>query len=136
MPRSTHGDDNGKTALTTAAFCGFTDIAVLLLDHKADIEAKESVSLDATPLVLASENGHADLVRVLLTHGANPNASDSYHQSALIWAIVNGHDDVCRLLLAKGADPNAKDYRGQTPLRFAKGNAKLVALLKSFGASK
>ena len=57
---------------------------------------------------MASENGHIDVVRLLLADGrVNPAASDNY---AIRLASENGRTDVVRLLLADGrVDPAAKD---------------------------
>lgn len=127
-------DQYGKTALTIAAFNGQTGIVGMLLDKGADIEAKEKITGGETALVMAAHSGYDDTVRLLLEHKANPNAFGDYHQTALIWAIVGNHKETCRLLLEHGADPNMPDDKGQKPLKYAKKNAQMVALLKKFGA--
>ncbi len=53
-----------------------------------------------TPLVIASELGHAEIAEALLSHGAE--ACDS----ALYLAAKNGHEDVAKVLLAHGASPH------------------------------
>ena len=55
-------------------------------------------------LVWASSNGHLEIVRLLLEHGADVHARDD---EVLIWASRNGHLEVVRLLLNKGADIHA-----------------------------
>jgi ankyrin repeat protein len=78
-----------------------------------------------TALHKAAMAGHADAVRVLLTHGASPNALDSmFLGSPLVWAAEGwkrgasgraDHLEVARLLSAFGASlewtppPNAPD---------------------------
>lgn len=58
-------------------------------------------------LLVASEFGHADVVSLLIHHGADPdhgNKTDS--STALMWACEAGHIDVVKALLEEGADPN------------------------------
>ncbi|KNC69297.1 hypothetical protein SARC_18195, partial [Sphaeroforma arctica JP610] len=62
-----------------------------------------------TPLHTASQNGHKDVVELLLAKGADINVknNDSLQQfgrTSLYVASENGHKDVVELLLAKGAD--------------------------------
>jgi hypothetical protein len=113
-------DRGGWTPLHWAAFWGHVDVAKLLLEHGADVNAKESV-YDATPLHVAAATGHADVARLLLEHGADVNAK--YGDSDLTplhVAALYGHADVARLLLERGADPSIRDKHGRTPLDIAR----------------
>jgi Ankyrin repeats (3 copies) len=57
-----------------------------------------------TPLMLAASNGRAEVVRVLIRHGAEVNAfNDAERGTALSLAVRNGHDDVARILREAGA---------------------------------
>jgi ankyrin repeat protein len=65
-------------------------------------------------------HGNAEMVRLVLDRGANPNAemSDVYeHQyysiTPLMIAVWKGHEEVARLLLEKGADPNCEHRFGK-----------------------
>ncbi len=53
-------------------------------------------------------------------------------------AANRGHSDVAKLLVEKGADVNLKHEYGYTALKIAKakGNNKIVELLKAHGAKK
>jgi ankyrin repeat protein len=74
---------------------------------------------------VASENGHADVVRLLLKYGANVHAND---EVTLVVASENGHADVVRLLLKYGADVHAD---GDAALVVAsKGRKRIVRLLR------
>jgi len=73
-----------------------------------------------TPLHVAAEKGHVEIARLLLEHGADPNARDMYGVTPLHLATYWGHLDVVKLLLEHGADPNAKEkLGGETPLYWA-----------------
>jgi len=74
----------------------------------------------------ASENGHLEVVRLLLDRGAEIHAGEDY---SLRWASHNGRLEVVRLLLDRGAEIHA---RNDEALRFAKsyGHLEVVELLR------
>ena len=73
----------------------------------------------ATPLYVAAQRGHLDVVRTLLEAGADANkASDGGH-SPLYFAAQNGRVDVLSILLQGGADANRPTEIGVTPLLIA-----------------
>jgi len=73
-----------------------------------------------TPLHVAAEKGHVEIAKLLLEHGADPNARDMYGATPLHLAAYWGRLDVAKLLLEHGADPNAKEkLGGETPLYWA-----------------
>lgn len=47
------------------------------------------------PLHNASSFGHADVVRLLISHGANPNVRDNWNFTPLHEACDKGKVDVC-----------------------------------------
>ncbi|KAF5682084.1 ankyrin protein [Fusarium denticulatum] len=61
-----------------------------------------------TLLMLAAYHGHADLVKVLIQHGADPNRLNDRGQSPLAGAVFKKEDEVIQKikeLLDGGADP-------------------------------
>lgn len=60
-----------------------------------------------TFLMLAAYNGNADVLEVLIRHGADVNALNDRGQSPLAGAIFKKEDQVIDLLLNAGADPHA-----------------------------
>lgn len=54
-------------------------------------------------------------MRVLLEHGADPNARDANNSTAVHWAANAGNPVTLHLLLDAGGDPNALNRRRGTP---------------------
>jgi len=72
-----------------------------------------------TPLHLACEQGHVEVVRRLIESGANKDLADKYGETPLHIACIEGHLEVARLLIQSGANNNLADDEGQTPLHIA-----------------
>ena len=74
-----------------------------------------------TPLIIASSEGHVDIVRELLRAGADIHNKDSVlGRTALHYASNSGHILVVQLLLDRGNPLNEPDdYDNQTPLILA-----------------
>lgn len=106
-----------------------------------------------TPLMIAAATGNAQMVRVLLQRGADPNLAtplvDPSNRvkagvmqeggyTALMLAAAYGPLDLVEALVAAGADVNARDVRGLTPLMFAvasdRANPVIVQRLLAAGA--
>ncbi len=87
--------------------------------------------------MLASFNGYAEIVGLLLERGADIAARDVNGRTALMYASTDDFGDTVELLLEAGADPNATDA-GEvwTPLMFAAGEGQMevVRTLLDHGA--
>jgi len=66
--------DDGQTPLHTTSGGGHVEFARRLVEHGADVNARNDHQ--QTPLHLTSESGHVEVTRVLVKHGANVNAHD------------------------------------------------------------
>jgi ankyrin repeat protein len=73
-------------------------------------------------LLTACENGHTDIVELLLDRGSDINVKDEYGNTPLIMASRNGHVDIIQLLLDNGADIEVTDNRGLTAINYAFNN--------------
>lgn len=122
-------------------------VKLLVESGKAKINIKTNavfiIRETATPLYRAVRDGHADIVRYLVEHGAAVNElNDTSHSTAAVAAAWNGDAALLRFLLEHGASPNGvsspdcnpayPDYY-YFPLAYA-ANADTVDLLVEFGA--
>jgi serine/threonine-protein phosphatase 6 regulatory ankyrin repeat subunit B len=78
-----------------------------------------------TPLHEAADNGHVEIVRLLLQNGAEVNARGVWDMTPLHEAACNGHIDILHLLVENGANLEAQDNTGWRALHFAACNRRL-----------
>ena len=99
------------------------EILAALLARGADANARPIVMTyeednARTPLHEAIAYNRKSALRMLLDHGADPNAKSYGGETSLHWACWRDAE-TARLLLEKGADANARDDRNRTPLHAA-----------------
>ena len=84
-----------------------------------------------TPLMKASENGHADVVELLLRKNVPVNTQSTDGITAIYITSQNSHSSAISILLNNGADPNISTNNFWTPLMVASdsGHADVVELL-------
>uniref|UniRef100_A0A672ZCN4 Poly [ADP-ribose] polymerase n=1 Tax=Sphaeramia orbicularis TaxID=375764 RepID=A0A672ZCN4_9TELE len=87
-------------------------VTELLLRKGANVNEKNKDFM--TPLHVAAERAHNDIMEVLQKHGAKVNALDTLGQTALHRAALAGHLQTCRLLLGYGADASLVSLQGFT----------------------
>ena len=90
---------NANTPLHAAVAGGRLKVAEALVKHGADVNLRDGSGW--TPLLMASNDGNAELVTLLLTAGADVNA-DNDGKTALALADTGGHRETAALLRAKG----------------------------------
>uniref|UniRef100_A0A8P4K2F7 Poly [ADP-ribose] polymerase n=1 Tax=Dicentrarchus labrax TaxID=13489 RepID=A0A8P4K2F7_DICLA len=88
-------------------------VCELLLRKGADVNDRTKDMM--TPLHLAAEKGHNDVIEVLVKHEAKVNAVDHLGQTPLHRAARCGHLQTCRLLLNAGCDPLLTSLQGLSP---------------------
>ena len=158
------GQIHGRTALMYAGFGGSGECLKLLLEHGADVNARDSTG--KTALMFAASAGSAYCVELLVKAGAEVKRLDSMNMSALSWATagqnilnerstcgpaisLNGNESkqlvreirgeflsCVRILVKSGADINGISTEMKTPLMYAieNGTVNLVKLLLDSGA--
>uniref|UniRef100_A0A6G5ZUJ2 Poly [ADP-ribose] polymerase n=1 Tax=Vipera anatolica senliki TaxID=2604287 RepID=A0A6G5ZUJ2_VIPAN len=101
-------------------------VCELLLRKGANINEKTKDFL--TPLHVASEKAHNDVVEVVVKHEGKVNALDNLGQTSLHRAAHCGHLQTCRLLLSFGCDPSIVSLQGFTASQM--GNESIQQLLQ------
>jgi ankyrin repeat protein len=109
--------------LYTCCERGNKDTAKFLLDSSFD---PNDIDIDrtyrTTHLQIACEDGHTDVVQLLLDYNAQIDKCNKDGESPLILATKHGYDGIVRLLLSKGACTNLTDGNGNTALSLADEN--------------
>ena len=108
----------GERALHLAAEEGHAEAVALLLDRKADVQARNNDGWSALHSAAQSEAASStDTVALLLSRGADLHATSlSTASTPLHMAAFNGRLGATKALLARGADAHAADAHGCTPL--------------------
>ena len=128
---------NGVTPMRLAIAHRREDIVLLFIQAGANLNSTNSAI--ANPLATAADCGDkaTNITRLLLSHGANPNASIADGVTPLHWAGRFGQLETARLLVEAGANLNATNAEGLTPLGYALkyNSTNGIALLQSLGAT-
>jgi uncharacterized protein len=131
-----HAPD-GFTPLALAAFFAPASTVRRLLDAGADVgtAARNDMRVQALHAAVASRNLEA--VRLLLDHGADPDARQQVGYTPLMGAAGSGREDLVELLLERGADAALVADDGKTAASVARehGHAALARRLQSGGAA-
>ena len=108
----------------------FADVRELI-ELGANVDESKSSDDATTPLLVAAAKGHADVVKLLLKHGANLYAKDDCDNNPLHVACSKGHVAVVGRLIKSDVDLSLKAGNGATALHLAarKGHDDVVALL-------
>jgi len=159
-------DDRGITALMVAAYAGSADSMRFLIEHGANVNAKNA--FDSTALmwsvtdmqkvrmlvdrgadvnarskpgrtavmVAARGDRSADIVRYLISKGADLKAVDGMKTTVLTAAAQGNDTETIRMMVNAGLDVNAPDVLGMTPFIYAaaNGNTAAVEMMLARGA--
>jgi ankyrin repeat protein len=119
-------DSDGHTALMRAAINGSQELATLLLDSGADINAmdeKHKVNI----LIMTVAANNLDVFKILLKRGVNLHVTNRKNQNFLHLIAGHGETDMCKVLLESVSSIDlellltTQDNYGYTPLHHAAG---------------
>lgn len=128
-------DENGDTAMTSAADREHIAIARLLIEKGTSIDSKNSKGITALMREVPYEEKDDTLAKIEL--GASLELTDPNRRTALLLAAARPNLGAMEALLDAGADPNAADHMGRTPLMavltsdFSEPYTKAITLLLS-----
>ena len=84
---------------------------------KAGADLNVQTQSGKTPLIMAIDQNHADVVQILIEEGANPNCEkQKIFNCPIIRAIERRNKETIKILAEAGADLNIQDEEGYTPL--------------------
>ncbi|HMV41400.1 MAG TPA: ankyrin repeat domain-containing protein [Leptospiraceae bacterium] len=110
--RANSGRTPGRTPIMWAAARGKKELVKLLIDHGAEVNAKDDWKGNMT----------------------KPDGTEGW--TALLFAADSDHEEVVKILIEKGADVNIKTKSGITALGLAHlwKNEEMIKMLKQAGA--
>ena len=119
LDESEKEDFSFNSALIEAARVGQSEAVEVLLQLGSGSDVLGNIS---QALLDACDNGHYQVVKLLLDKKADSNVKKECGRTALYLASRNGHHKVVELLIKAKADPNIQSLEGVTPLYMASQN--------------
>ncbi|XP_048257810.1 serine/threonine-protein phosphatase 6 regulatory ankyrin repeat subunit A-like [Haliotis rufescens] len=129
-------DKKGNNILHLACQMGHVEVVKYVLSQDiVDINSRGWKT--KTPMMMAAEEGHKEVVELLLNKGTDPSLVDKRGNNILHLACQNGQMEVVKYIVSKViVDVNAKNKRRKTAANIAssQGREDLIDLLVSHGA--
>ena len=101
-----------------------------LKEQGADIN--KTTTEGSTPLHIASEGGHNDIVEYLLNLGANINVQNNAGDTPIMNAAGRNKPETVKLLISKGADLKIQNTNRKTVRDFATSDEVSQALCRMY----
>ncbi|XP_023016251.2 tankyrase isoform X1 [Leptinotarsa decemlineata] len=115
-----YSGDTALHAAITSPYPKRKQVLETLIRKGAHLNEKNKDFL--TPLHVAADNSHYDLMDVLLRHGAKVNALDGLGQTALHRCAREDNVQACRILLSYNVDASILSLQGYTAAQVASEN--------------
>jgi len=129
-------DDQQDSAWLVTGVTGSVEMLDVLLPARPDLALVNRFG--GVSVIPASERGHVEYVRRVVSTGIDVNHVNSLGWTALLEAVVLGdggarHQEIVRILLGAGADPSIGDRDGVTALEHAErlGFAEIATILRA-----
>ena len=104
-------NDRGLTPLHGAAYAGSLETVRLLVESGAAVNDADNI-FKVTPLIVAAEEGHADVISFLADHGADLEWTERAGYTALSRATFRDQPEAIDALLKAGAKCQDKERIG------------------------
>jgi ankyrin repeat protein len=126
---------DGLASLHAAAFNGHERVVKFLLWSMQKEELNLTDKSGSTALCYAAQEGHLEIVKLLLERGVNVNIANEALYTALHLAVLKGHAPIVKLLHDNGAIINVVGSDGSTTLHTAalNGHESVVRFLLDCG---
>ncbi|XP_025159696.1 ankyrin repeat domain-containing protein 17 isoform X2 [Harpegnathos saltator] len=146
----TEVESNLTSLLLSACASGYYELVQELITRNVQLDINRAhIKENCTALMEAARAGHANIVHLLLSHGADVDARSSTKNSALIYGCAGGYEEVAaakagyvpiaKILLEHGAmcKTQSSEFK-ETALTLAsyKGHLEMVRLLLEADASQ
>ncbi|CAJ0948280.1 unnamed protein product, partial [Mesorhabditis belari] len=130
-------DIDERTPILWAASNGNSEVMMSLKQAGGDMQAVDRDRLGV--LHCAASHGYHEIIEIALQCIPRKlvDARDRSGHTPLFYAVTHGHFEAARILLTAGSNPNHQDSRLRTASHCAaaKGQLRMLKLLKQFGAS-
>mmetsp|Transcript_21104 Transcript_21104/g.41010 ORF Transcript_21104/g.41010 Transcript_21104/m.41010 type:complete len:607 (+) Transcript_21104:222-2042(+) len=139
MPFSArHGGAGGQTPMMVAARHGHAECVEWMLALMCDVDTVDAVGATALMHAVSScgvSSGNLEVIRLLISAGADPHVADKNKCTPLLDAARSGNTRVMRILMGEGVKMES-DINGRTPIgeAAAHGHLEAVAVLLNYGA--
>lgn len=100
---------------TNAVSKGETETVKAML-NSGDADVNKVIGFGKTPIFYAVENGHIDMVKLLMEKGAKINVRDDEGRGPLTMAAIKGNDAMVKAMVEAGGEIDSKGKEGMTAL--------------------
>jgi len=111
------------------------DLDQVRMHLEAGVDLNQTIPGDSAYPLHYAANSQADIIQLLIDHGADVDVRDDKGKTPLHCASVTANLENMRALLENGADVNAVDDEGNTPLQLAQRGTPAAAFFANLGVS-